>query len=96
MAELLEAEAGAEAICGDQFDYYTNNCVHYASSLWRSLQFEETEELGTFLVEQIMSRPGFSQVLQDHLQPNEGRNLVANPDSLIMHLIESVHSQLEL
>jgi hypothetical protein len=54
LADVLEAESGAEAIDAESFDFATNNCVHYASSVWRRLGFEETDDLANFLVHNII------------------------------------------
>ena len=54
LADMLEAESSAEAIDDESFDLATNNCVHYASSIWRRLGFDETEDLANFLVHNII------------------------------------------
>ena len=54
LADLLKAEENAEAIDDESFDLATNNCVHYASSIWRRLGFDETEDLANFLVHNII------------------------------------------
>ena len=95
LAELLEAESGAEAIHRDQFHVFTNNCITYAGSLWRNLEFAETEELGTFLVEQIMSKPVFIKLVESWMaQDDHGidRKLLTSRDVIS----ENVKSQLYL
>ncbi len=54
LADMLEAESRAEAIGDESFDWATNNCVHYASSIWRRLGFDETQDLGNFVVHNII------------------------------------------
>ncbi len=54
LANVLEAESSAEAIDDKSFDLATNNCVNYASSIWRRLGFDETEDLANFLVDNII------------------------------------------
>ena len=54
LADVLEAESGAEAIDVESFDLTTNNCVNYASSIWRRLGFDETEDLANFLIDNII------------------------------------------
>ena len=98
LAELLKAEDKAEAIHGDQFHVFTNNCVTYAGSLWRNLEFAETEELGTFLVEEIMSKPGFTKLVESQMvQDDHGidRKLLTSRDVMKSYL-ETFKSQLYL
>ena len=54
LADVLKAEGNAEAIDDKSFDLATNNCVTYASSIWRHLEFDETEDLANFLVDNII------------------------------------------
>jgi hypothetical protein len=54
LADVLEAESGAEAIDEASYDMLNNNCVHYASSIWRRLGFDETEDLANFLIDNII------------------------------------------
>ena len=54
LADVLEAEENAEAIDEASYDMLNNNCVHYASSIWRRLGFDETEALGNFVVHNIV------------------------------------------
>ena len=54
LADVLKAEENAEAIDEASFDIVTNNCVNYASSIWRRLEFDETEDLANFLVRNIV------------------------------------------
>jgi hypothetical protein len=54
LTDILKAEENAEAIDEASFDVRTNNCVHYASSIWRRLGFDETEDLADFVVDHII------------------------------------------
>ncbi len=54
LADVLKAEENAEAIDEASFDIVTNNCVNYASRIWRRLEFDETEDLANFLVRNIV------------------------------------------
>ncbi len=54
LADILKAEENAEAIDKASYDVLRNNCVTYASSIWRHLEFVETEDLANFLVENII------------------------------------------
>jgi len=54
LIDVLEAESSAEAIDEASFDMLENNCVHYASSIWRRLEIDETEDLGNFVVHNII------------------------------------------
>jgi hypothetical protein len=54
LADVLEAEENADPIDDKSFDLATNNCVTYASSIWRKLEFVETEDLANFLVDNII------------------------------------------
>merc|ERR1740139_1120546 len=37
LGDIIEAEENAVAIDESAYEVFTNNCVHYASSIWRSL-----------------------------------------------------------
>ena len=54
LADVLKAEENADPIDGKSFNLATNNCVTYASSIWRKLEFVETEDLANFLVDNII------------------------------------------
>jgi hypothetical protein len=54
LTDILKAEENAEAIDEASYDVLKNNCIHYASSIWRRLGFDETEDLGNFLVQSII------------------------------------------
>jgi len=55
LTDLLEAEESAESHDASNFDVLTNNCVHYASKIWRPLGVHETEDLADFIVTNIIS-----------------------------------------
>ena len=55
MIDLLEAEESAESHDASNFDVLTNNCVHYASKIWRHLGVHETEDLADFIVANIIN-----------------------------------------
>ena len=52
--DVLKAEENAEGIDYASYDLLTNNCVNYASRIWRHLEFDETEDLANFLVHNII------------------------------------------
>ena len=55
LADVLEAEDNAEAIDEASYDMATNNCVSYASSIWRRLGFDhDNEEMANFVIHNIM------------------------------------------
>lgn len=54
LIDVLEAESSAEAIDEASYDMVKNNCVHYAQSIWRRLEIDETEDLGNFVVHNIV------------------------------------------
>ena len=54
LADVLSAEENADAIDETSYDLLTNNCVNYASRIWRRLEFDETEDLANFLVHNII------------------------------------------
>jgi hypothetical protein len=54
LADVLSAEENAEAIDETSYDIVTNNCVNYASRIWRRLEFDETEDLANFVVQNII------------------------------------------
>jgi hypothetical protein len=55
LTDLLEAEESAEYHDASNFDVLTNNCVHYASKIWRHLGVHETEDLADFIVANIIN-----------------------------------------
>jgi hypothetical protein len=55
LTDLLEAEESAESHDASNFDVLTNNCVHYASKIWRHLGVHETEDLADFIVANIIN-----------------------------------------
>jgi hypothetical protein len=74
LADVLEAESGAEAIDEASYDMLNNNCVHYASSIWRRLGFDETEDLGNYVVHNIVIDEGLLEKLASKVQG--GRRLL--------------------
>ena len=54
LTDVLKAEENADAIDDASYDLLTNNCVNYASRIWRRLEFDETEDLANFLVHNII------------------------------------------
>jgi len=64
LADILKAEENAEAIDEASYDMLNNNCVHYASSIWRRLGFDETEALGNFVVHNIVIDEDLLEVLE--------------------------------
>ena len=54
LADALKAEENAEAINATSFHLVTNNCLTYATSVWRRLGFDVTEDLNNFLIDNIL------------------------------------------
>jgi hypothetical protein len=74
LADVLDAEENAEAIDEASYDMLNNNCVHYASRIWRRLEFDETEDLGNFVVHNIVIDEGLLENLTSKVQG--GRRLL--------------------
>jgi hypothetical protein len=74
LADILKAEENAEAIDEASYDMLKNNCVHYASSIWRRLEIDETEDLGNFVVHNIVIDEGLLENLASKVQG--GRRLL--------------------
>ena len=54
LTDVLSAEENADAFDETSYDLLTNNCVNYASRIWRRLEFDETEDLANFLIHNII------------------------------------------
>jgi hypothetical protein len=74
LADVLKAEENAEAIDEASYDMLNNNCFHYASSIWRRLGFDETEDLGNYVVHNIVIDEGLLEKLASKVQG--GRRLL--------------------
>ena len=58
LGDIMAAERSAEAIDDTKYDLTANTCVHYAADIWRELDFEETEDLANFIVENLLKDHG--------------------------------------
>lgn len=103
LGELLDAENKAAAIVDEEYNFVTNNCVHYAASLWQNLGFHNTKELGEFLVKQIVAKPGLRDFVEAQMLGSGpivdtvGRNLALADHNVFKEFVEkNVYSQLHL
>ena len=93
LRDFLKAEKEAPE---GEFDLMSNNCVHYAASIWRDLESPETHELAQFIVTNFANHPSF----EDMAKSSFGglRYLLAKAiggnNALVSQLEEVVYSQM--
>jgi hypothetical protein len=102
LTDLLAAEESAESPDPFNFHVLTNSCVHYASRIWRPLGVDETEDLGDFIVANIMNDENILNLWEDEGE-GEGVSVrrLAWKAPLVQAVIEGevkkvVYSQLHL
>ncbi len=81
-----------------KYDLTQNSCVCYAGKIWRHLGLKETEELATFLIDNIVGPDEFERIVKKHRESGGLRALAAvvlGKDSLKVYM-EGVVSQLDL
>jgi len=94
--DIIEAEANAEAIEDSLFDVFTNSCVHYAGSIWRSIGLNE-DGLSNFIIEHIVNDSNIAQ----HAKNRGGAQALAAVEigghrALKKYVAEVVHAELAL
>jgi len=76
---------------------FNNSCPHYASSIWRAIGLEETDELANFLIENIVDDPSFVELAK---KTGGARALAAvgigGKGALEKYVAGMVYSQLEI
>ena len=66
LGNVLKAEEKTNPTDEAAFNLATNNCVHYARSLWRLLDFPESDELARFVIENVVNDPNFDTLARQH------------------------------
>lgn len=95
--QLFDAEETAKSISESEFDLEKNTCVHYAGNLWRALGIDETNELASFLSDNIVSDPTFAKMWKR--KPGAAGYLAANlgGKAALQYYVEStVNAQLNI
>jgi hypothetical protein len=97
LGELLEAFRKATPIDGLGYDFEGNTCIHFASRIWRELGIVESNELGDFLVNNIVEDKNFVQMAR---RKAGGIAIVATtlfgPEALRGYVENMVYSQLNI
>lgn len=100
LGNILQAEESAEAIDESVYNVATNNCVHYAQTIWRSLGFEETEEMATFIIENAVNDDHFMEYLAKKRFAGGLRYLasfaIGGSPAMQNYVKDMVHSQLDI
>eukprot|EP00956_Cyclotella_meneghiniana_P023431 scaffold45649_cov55-Cyclotella_meneghiniana.AAC.1 len=98
LEEIIDAERSVEAIKDSKYELTKNSCVHYAGHIWRKLQFDETNELASFLIENLLKDDGFLKVARSKLSAGGLRvmSYVAGKGSLKDFVKDTVYSQLNI
>jgi hypothetical protein len=68
LEKIIDAESVVEPVDDSKYDLTKNSCVHYAGSIWRELGFHETNELATFLVQNLIENGGFINVAREKVK----------------------------
>jgi hypothetical protein len=68
LEKIIDAESVVEPVDDSKYDLTKNSCFHYAGSIWRELGFHETNELATFLVQNLIKDGGFINVARDKVK----------------------------
>ena len=99
LGDILKAEQAAEPLRASEYNLTKNSCAHYAQRIWRALGFEETQELATFLIDNIVGSEFFERIAKNHRESGGLRALAAiamGKDSLKVYMEGAVYSQLDL
>lgn len=73
LSDILKAEENAIAIEPSNYDFAKNNCVRYASDIWRSLDIDETTELAEFIIENVSNDSGLEDLLKMYVDKGSFR-----------------------
>lgn len=100
LEEILKAENAAEALDTTSYDLATNNCVHYAVGISRPLEFAETTELATFIIENTVNDGNFEAMAKENDYSGGLRYLAAKAiggtDMMEDFVEDMVYSQLNI
>lgn len=65
--DIMEAFNKVEAIPVNEYNKITNNCVHFAQTIWRNLPVTEDPMLHSFLVSSIVHHNYFMEYAREHI-----------------------------
>ena len=68
LKDIVKAVDDAEAVDDSKYDLTKNSCIHYAGNIWRGLEFEETNELADFLIQNLLSDDGFLDIAREKVK----------------------------
>ncbi|KAL3792563.1 hypothetical protein HJC23_005533 [Cyclotella cryptica] len=98
--DIMAAERSAEAIDDTKYDLTANTCVHYAADIWRELDFEETEDLANFIVENLLKDDGALEYARQNVKYDGMRVLTSyltgDRGGFEEYVKNIVHSQLDI
>ena len=97
LKDIIDAEQKVKAVDDSDYDLTKNSCVHYAGSIWRELQFDETPELADFLIENLLRDDGLIDIAHQKVAMGGLRVLskyLIDEDSFENYVKETVVSQL--
>ena len=95
LGEIVDAVSDAEPIDPGDFHLEINNCVHYASSIWRKLDFAETHDLARFIINAISNDSNVKNLAKESTGGAHYLAAKAGGDSAALRYIEAlVYSQL--
>ena len=98
LKEIMDVERSVEAIKDSKYDLTKNSCIHYAGHIWRGLRFDETHDLATFLIDNLLKNDGILTVARHKRAAGGLRVLsyVSGKGSLEDFVKELVYSQLNI
>ena len=95
---IVNAESSVEAVKDFEYNLTSNSCIHYAGRIWRQLHFDETNDLATFLIANLLKDDGFLTIAHNKYAAGGLRVLshLAGKGSLDDFVKETVYSQLNI
>ena len=99
LKDIIKAADDAEAVDDSKYDLTKNSCIHYAGNIWRGLEFEETDELANFLIQNLLSDDRFLNIAREKVQFGGLRVLSKFMTDNVMfekYVQDTVYSQLNI
>ena len=62
LMSIINAEGSVLPVTDSEYDLTSNTCAHYALRIARSLNFERTQELTYFIVDNLLNDDGFLEI----------------------------------
>ena len=93
---IFDVESSVEAVKDSKYNLTSNSCAHYAQNIWRGLHFDETNELASFLVDNLLKEDGLLTVAAGKLSAGGLRvmSYAAGKGSFSDFVKDTVYSQL--